>query len=270
MNRNLYEIIYLLIKFLLSYLTSLLLQKKTHKFLESKMIELLFQGKNNENDKYLVSSFYYLHYIMVKIKENNDANSAFSLVKILHQHINGCTKNSCDCKLFNKFIKTENNHKLNEEQLKDYITELLTLLNYLFESFFIEFNFYNNYYLTILLAEHYCHLRCNPTMAFSIISTLFLKQANKFSKFEMVGLYELNQKYIYFIIAKEKKDLEEDMRHNNSDLLISGQRVVPNSFRKRSRNSMNFWLVTSKSAGFPSSSSTELLYFSPRASWPQV
>ena len=216
----LFEIIYFLIKLFFSYLTNILIQIKTHKFLESKIIEILFQEKNNENNKFLISSFYYLHYIMKKIKDKNDAETAFFLVKILYQHINNCTKNSCNCKLFNQFIKTGNIHKINEEKLNDYyISELLTLLNYLFESFFVEYNFYNNYYLSILLAEHYCHLRNNPIMAFSIISTLFLKQTNKFSIFEIVVLYELNQKYIYFIIAKEKNDLEEEMKQNKSNLL---------------------------------------------------
>ena len=56
-------------------------------------------------------------------------------------------------------------------------------------------------------------------MSFSIITTLMLKNKNQFSKFEMVVIYELCQKYIYFIIAKVKYDYDIEIEYNKYDLL---------------------------------------------------
>ena len=56
-------------------------------------------------------------------------------------------------------------------------------------------------------------------MSFSLITTLILKNRNKFSNFEMVMLYELSQKYIYYIIAKVKNDFEIEIRNNKYELL---------------------------------------------------
>jgi hypothetical protein len=46
-----------------------------------------------------------------------------------------------------------------------------------------------------------------------------LKNKNQFSKFEMVVIYELCQKYIYFIIAKVKYDYDIEIEYNKYDLL---------------------------------------------------
>ena len=70
--------------------------------------------------------------------------------------------------------------------------------------------------MTILLSEHFCHLRDNPIMAFSLINSLIIN--HKFSKFQMVELYELCQKYIYFIMAKEKYDKDYKIKENNRNL----------------------------------------------------
>ena len=75
--------------------------------------------------------------------------------------------------------------------------EILIFFNYIFESIFVEYNYYNNYDLIILLAEHFCHLKNNPIMSFSIINTFIQKQRNKISKFKNVILNELKQKYFY-------------------------------------------------------------------------
>jgi len=155
---------------------------------------------------------------MIKIKEQNEVESAFFLIKFLNKHINNCNKMICDCKLFDIYLK-KNNSDLNKEELKDYLNELINILNYLFECSFVEYDFYNNYDISILLAEHFCHLRNNPTMSFSIITTLILKKRNQFSKFEMVVLYELSQKYIYYIIAKVKSDFGAEIENNKLDLL---------------------------------------------------
>ena len=69
----------------------------------------------------------------------------------------------CDCKLFDIYLK-KNKNTLNKEELKNYLHELLDIINYLFECAFVEYDFYQDYDISILLAEHFCHLRTNPTL----------------------------------------------------------------------------------------------------------
>ena len=95
----------------------------------------------------------------------------------------------------------------------------------MFESALAEINIYNNYELAIILAEHFCHLKNNPTMSFSIISTLILKQRTKFSKFQIVILYELCQKYVYYLTARIMKEIELENKNNNIQSLKSKQRA---------------------------------------------
>jgi hypothetical protein len=205
-NNQKNQIIYGLIKVFLSIISNLVFIMKTYKFLESKIAEILFQEKINKKEDYFLNCLYYLHDIMLKIKEQNNVESAIFLIKFLNKHIDNCHKISCDCKLFSIYMKNN-------------LYELINILNYLFECCFVEYDFYNNYDLSILLAEHFCHLRNNPLMSFSIITTLMLKNKNQFSKFEMVVIYELCQKYIYFIIAKVKYDYDIEIEYNKYDLL---------------------------------------------------
>ena len=218
-NNILKEIIYVLIKLFISYNTYLLFTIKTNKFLKSKITEILFQEKIEKNDKNFINSFYYLHQIMINIQKK-EINSAIELVKFLNRHINNCNKKICNCKLFEAFINEKNlNIDLKVEEIENYLSNLLIILDYLFESAFIEKDFYNSYDLSILLSEHFCHLKNNPTMAFSIITTLFLKKKNKISKFQMVVLYELSQKYIYYISAFEKNTIEKGIKQNKTEIL---------------------------------------------------
>jgi len=218
-NNFIYEMFYILTKIFLSYTAHLLLRLKTKSFLESKLPEVIFKEKSSQKLNYFIHCFCYLHQIMLKIKEDKKAESAFFLVKILYKHINNCSKNICNCKLFYSFINKEDDNKLKKELLKDYISELLIILNYLFECCYIDYDFYGNYELAVLLAEHFCHLKNNPIMAFSLINTLLIKKKARFNRFQMVFLYELNQKYIYYILAKEKKNIEEQIHENNVELL---------------------------------------------------
>ena len=212
------QIIYGLMKVFLSFISNSVFIMKTFNFLESKIADILFNEKINKKEDYFLNCFYYLHDIMLKIKEQNNVESAFFLIKFLNNHIDNCHKITCDCKIFSIYLKN-NFDDLNKEELKDYLYELINILNYLFECCFVEYDFYNNYDLSILLAEHFCHLRNNPTMSFSIITTLMCKNKNQFSKFEMVVIYELCQKYIYFIIAKVKYDYDIGIKYNKYDLL---------------------------------------------------
>ena len=224
-SNKLNEIIYILIKLVFSYITFYLFLMKSHFFLESKIIEIIFQEKNNKKENDFINSFYYLHQIMLKIKGENNIESAFLLIKFLNKHINKCNKLSCNCKLFNNFISKEEDKKYNEEEIKNYIYQLLIILNYLFESSFIDYDYYKSYDLVILLAEHFCHMKNNPTMAFSLISTFIIKQNNKFNKFQLIVLYELSQKYIYYISAIILNNLEEGVKKNNIELLLNQEKI---------------------------------------------
>ena len=75
------------------------------------------------------------------------------------------------------------NDNLNKGE-KNHISNLIFVLNYLYESSFIEFDYYNSYNLTILLAEHYCNLANNPTMAFSLIISLLIRNKNTLKKLQ--------------------------------------------------------------------------------------
>ena len=217
------EITYALIKIILSYITYLSFIMKKQTFFESEIIKVLFQEKNNTYDKHFINSFYYLHYIMLKIKEQNKVESILLLVKFLNKHIERCNKLVCNCKLFN-FLKEKESKNINDEKLKEFLSELLINLNYLFESSFIEYDFYNNYDIIILLSEHFCHLRNNPLMAFSLINTFILKQKSKFSKIQMVILYELCQKYIYYLSGKIMHEIEKEIKDNKIELLSNQKR----------------------------------------------
>ena len=61
-------------------------------------------------------------------------------------------------------------------------------------------------------------------MAFSTILTLIQKQNNKFSKFQIVILYELCQKYIYILSAKIMNEMHIEIVKNNTDFLKFKQR----------------------------------------------
>ena len=194
------DIIYLIIKLILAYITYLLYVAKTNSFLQMKVSEILFNDKSNKKEEYFINSFYYFHQILLKIKNDKNIESAFLFIKFLSHHIDKCKHSECNCELLNIVLKK--NILINEES-KSYISELLIILNYLFENAFVNNDFYKSFDLSILLAEHYCHIRNNPLISFSIIKTLMSKQTNKFNKFEMIILYELCQKYIYYISSKD-------------------------------------------------------------------
>ena len=157
----------------------------------------MFQETNNKQESHFVNSFFYLHEIMLKIKGQKNIESAFYFIKFLCNHINNCSKLVCNCKLF-KVLNVKEYISLDEESnSKDFISKLLSILDYLFESAFIDYDFYNNLDLVLLLSEHYCYLKNNPIMAFSLIKTYLVKQKNKLSKFQIVSVHELAQKYSY-------------------------------------------------------------------------
>ena len=206
-NKVINQIIYEIIKLLTSYITNSLFIIKRNNFFISELTHILFQEKNMKKEEISISSFYYCHQIMLNIKEYNDIQSILLLMKIFCKHINKCNKIICNCHIFKNFIGNQKNDFMNKEKLKD-SEELLFIINYYFEIAFFERNFYDNYDLAILLAEHFCHLKNNPIISFSIISTLILKNRNKLSKIKLIVLYELCQKYIYFLSSKIRNEIE--------------------------------------------------------------
>ena len=218
------EIINIVQKVILSLITSLLIKYKVRKYLESKIRQIIFQENNIKNHRDFFDAFLYLNEIMTKLKEKNDSESKILLLKFLYKHINICNKLNCNCKLLNIFIKNEYDIIENDKE-ENNISYLITIMNYLYESAFLEYDYYNRYELTILLAEHYCHLKDNPIIAFSFVSSLISNYRNKFSKFQMVGLYELSQKYIYYIQAKERLEKDNKITENQNDFESKNQRV---------------------------------------------
>ena len=101
-KNNLIRIIYLLFKIFFSYITFILLKFKTTKFLESIIVDVLFQDKYNRNENKFLSAFLYLHQIMLKINEKNEIKSKLRVVNFLNNHINKCNKAVCNCNLLNQ------------------------------------------------------------------------------------------------------------------------------------------------------------------------
>ena len=223
LKSNISEVIYNLVKILLASITYLLIIFQNYKSLENQIIEILFKHKNIKKKEKYLDALLYLNKIMLKIKEKNDSESSFQLLKFLYKHINSCNINNCNCKLLNVFIQEQNNKKNNKNEKNT--SNVLIILNYLYESAFLEYDYYNRYNMVILLAEHFCHLKDNPIMAFSFINSLIINHRNKLSKFQIVELYELNQKYIYFIQAKEKCNKDYEITENKNELLSKVNRA---------------------------------------------
>ena len=217
------ELIYLIEKFLLAYITYLLIIYHSNKYLEKQIINILFEEKNIKKTNNFTNAFIHLNQIMIQIKEKNNENQNASLINFLNLHITKCSKTDCNCKLLNAVLKKDTNDIRNSRE-KNYTNNILMVLNYLYESPFIEYDYYNNYDLTILLAEHYCHLMGNPTMAFSFIVSLLIRQKTKLRKLEKIVLYELCEKYIYSIFAKIKIDEENEESLKDENLLINKQK----------------------------------------------
>ena len=217
LSNRLNEIIYILITLIFSYVIYLLYETQKKIYFKTKISELLFQEKNNINKKCFINSFYYLHEIMLKIKEQKKVETSF--LKYLNIHIDNCNKIECNCKLIQIFLKYDGN-----EDLKDYNLKLLVILNYLFESCFIDYDFYKSYDLIILLAEHFCLLKKNPIIAFCLISNYITREINNLNILQTIFLYELSQKYIYYISSFEFNEIQIGIKNNNNKQILIKQR----------------------------------------------
>ena len=213
LNNLLSELIYIIEKILLSYISYLLIIYIRNKHLQKKILKILFQEKNKNNINDFINAFLYLNQIMMKIKEKNNHNEKILLINFLNLHIKKCEKPECNCKLFSSILSKEE---------KNY-SYLLIALNYLHESAFLEFDYYNNYDLTILLAEHYCHLVNNPILAFSFVISLLIRQKNRLTPMQKIVLYELCEKYIYSIFVEIRMDENKEIKDEN--LLINKQKL---------------------------------------------
>ena len=217
------ELIYIIEKFLLAYISYLLIIYHCNKYLEKQIINILFQEKNIKKRNNFTNAFIYLNQIMIQIKEKNNHNQNVMLINFLNSHIIKCNKVDCNCKLLSSILRKDSSENRNIRE-KNYTSNLLMILNYLYESPFIEYDYYNNYDLTILLAEHYCHLVSNPTMAFSFIISLLIRQKNKLKRLQKIVLYELCEKYIYSIFTKIRIDDENDESLKDKHLLMNKQK----------------------------------------------
>ena len=202
------ELIYIIEKFLLSYITYLIIIYYSNKYQQKQIINILFRGnrRKNKNNNIFTNALLYLNQIMIQIKVKNDQNQKLLLIDFLITHIKKCNKPDCNCKFLSDIVFKEDKN-----------SNLLLILNYLYESCFIESDYYNNYEFTILLSEHYCHLVNNPTMAFSLIISLLIRQKNKLTLINKIVLYELCEKYIYSIL--DKILIEESKESNNDENL---------------------------------------------------
>ena len=203
------EVIYIIEKFLLSYITYLFIIYYSNKYQKKQIINILFEenSRAKKNNNIFTNAILYLNQIMVQIKEKNEHNQKLLLINFLTLHIKKCNKPDCNCKLISDIVFKEDKN-----------SNLLLILNYLYESCFIESDYYNNYDLTILLSEHYCHLVNNPTMAFSFIISLLIRKKNKLSYINKIVLYELCEKYIYSILDKI---LNDEVKINNIDEFLT-------------------------------------------------
>ena len=217
------ELIYIIEKFLLAYISYLLIIYRCNKYLEKQIINILFQEKNIKKKNNFTNAFIYLNQIMIQIKEKNNHNQNVLLINFLNLHIIKCNRADCNCKLLSSVLRKDTTENRNIRE-KNYNSNLLMILNYLYESPFIEYDYYNNYELTILLAEHYCHLVSNPTMAFSFVISLLIRQKNKLTQFQKIVLYELCEKYIYSIFTKIRVDDENDESIKDINLLMNKQK----------------------------------------------
>ena len=225
LNNNITNLIYIIFKLYISYITYMFVKIKTHKILGSKVIQILFEEKNKEQSFQYIESLYYFHNVMVEIKDKKHIYSVLLLIKFLNNHINICRKLVCNCKLLKPFVQNIIINKNDNEEVNSYIDKLLDILSYLFEGIFIELNYFDKYDLSILLSEHFCHLKNNPTMSFSFINTLIISQRRRFSKFQIVSLYEFSQKYVNFLIAKIKYDTERGINCEYKESLIKNIKI---------------------------------------------
>ena len=66
------ELIYIIEKFLIAYITHLLIVYSCNRYLEKQITNILFQVKNIKNKDDFNNAFIYLNQIMIKIKEKNN------------------------------------------------------------------------------------------------------------------------------------------------------------------------------------------------------
>ena len=234
----LYELIYNFQKFL-SYFTNILIHIKLRISLENIIRDILFQEKIHNKEHLFIPAFTYLNEIMLKIKEKNDHKSNILLLKFLCEHMNICDKIKCNCKLLKIFFK---NKKIENNNNGNISSNLLITLNFLYEISFLEYDYFNKYEMIILLSEHFCHIRDNPIMAFSLINSLIINNTT-LSKFQMVDLYELCQKYIYYIKAMERFDKDYEILENKND---SNAKILRKEYYKKFFNNITSSAIIKK------------------------
>ena len=82
------ELIYIIQKILISYITYLLILYRCNRHIEKQITNILFEEKHIKNKYDFINSFIYFNQIMIKIKEENNDRQNILLLNFLNLHIN--------------------------------------------------------------------------------------------------------------------------------------------------------------------------------------
>ena len=164
---------------------------------------------NNQFDNELNDSILYIR----EKYENKNKKFLSKINKLFIEHKKNCTNNNCACKLI-----VLNKIKGSREIFS--FDELVKKLNYFIESILIHYNYQNDYYLSLLLSEHFLIYKENPYMSYSILQTLFHSNFENLTFHQLIVLYECMTKYINSYIKTKTKKINIE-KQNGSKLKLS-------------------------------------------------
>ena len=83
----------------------------------------------------------------------------------------------------------------------------------------MNYNFKNNYILSILLSEHFNIYKKNPLMSYSILQTLLHYNYKNLSKEELIYIYDLMNQYIICAFTEKIKKIEIAKEYRETEYL---------------------------------------------------
>ena len=193
-------IIYVIVKILASICLFFFLKKIYQKIMMKRINKRLFYNNpyNCPFDIDLINSILFLR----ELFEKNNMKYLNKIRQYIIEHQKQCLNYNCACKI----IKINNNK--NKDKQISFIDDLKTKLNYYIESILINYNFQNNYELSILLSEHFNIYKNNPIMSYSILQTLIHYNYKNLSKIELINIYELMNQYILNSLINKTKNID--------------------------------------------------------------
>ena len=193
-------IIYVIVKILASICLFFFLKKIYQKIMMKRINKRLFYNNpyNCPFDIDLINSILFLR----ELFEKNNMKYLNKIRQYIIEHQKQCLNYNCACKI----IKINNNK--NKDKQISFIDDLKTKLNYYIESILINYNFQNNYELSILLSEHFNIYKNNPIMSYSILQTLLHYSYKNLSKIELINIYELMNQYILNSLINKTKNID--------------------------------------------------------------